>query len=165
MKTVHKIYICTHATFLNLKLCFQSNAESQCLAFRAWFPLTLFASRQRNFSHGTCTEWRKEQNRTKKYLPPCSHLKFKYFSFFEIFLQRSQSDFFLESRGHFTRIQKFSQNGRPKALSGLREAEIPQYILKTRITELQTSFRFQQFFAGTLRKWRLIILPGVPKKL
>ena len=35
MKTVDKIYIRTHATFLNLQLCFQSNAESWCLAFRA----------------------------------------------------------------------------------------------------------------------------------
>ena len=38
----------------------------------------------------------------KKYLSLCSHLKFKYFNFCEIFLQRNESDFFLESRGHFT---------------------------------------------------------------
>ena len=61
----------------------------------------------------------------------------KYFNFCEIFLQLNQSDFFLESRGHFTRIEKFSQNGHPTALSGLRE-DRPQYILKTRIIELQT---------------------------
>ena len=42
----------------------------------------------------------------KKYLSLCSHLKFKYFNFCEVFSQRSQSDFFLESRGHFTRIKK-----------------------------------------------------------
>ena len=87
----------------------------------------------------------------------CSHLKFKYFNFREIFLHRNQSDFFLESRGHFTRIQKFLQNGHPTALSGLRE-DRPQYILKTRIIELQTSFRFRWVFAGTLRKWRLTFL-------
>ena len=74
------------------------------------------------------------------------------------FLTANQSVFFLESRGHFTRIKKFLQNGRPTALSGLKE-DRPQYILKTRIIELQTSFCLQQFFAGTLRKWRLIFLP------
>ena len=93
----------------------------------------------------------------EKYLSFCSHLKFKYFNFCEILSQRNQSDFFLESRGHFTRIKKFSQNGRPTALSGLRE-DRTQYILKTRITELHISFRLRQFFTGTLRKWRLIIL-------
>ena len=80
-----------------------------------------------------------------------------FLNFCEIFLQRNQLEFFLESRGHFTRIEKFSQNGRPTALSGLRE-DRPQYILKTRIIERQT-FRLRQFFAGTLRKWRLIFLP------
>ena len=101
-----------------------------------------------------------ETNRTgrKTYLSLCSHLKFKYFNFCEIFSQRNQSDFLLESRGHFTRIKKFSQNGRPTALSSLRE-DRPQYILKTRITELKTSFRLRQFFAGALRKWRLTFLP------
>ena len=94
----------------------------------------------------------------KKIFPSVSHLKFKYFNFCEISLQRNQSDFFLESRGHFTRIKKFSQNGRPTALSGLRE-DRPQNILKTRIIELQTSYRLRQFFAGTLRKWRLIFPP------
>ena len=54
--------------------------------------------------------------------------------------------------------KKFSQNGRPTALSGLRE-DRPQNILKTRIIELQTSYRLRQFFAGTLRKWRLIFPP------
>ena len=98
------------------------------------------------------------QNRTKKYLSLCLHLKFKHFNFCEIFSQRNQSDFFSESRGHFTRIKNLLQNGRPTALSGLRE-ERPQYILKTRIIALQISFRLRQFFAGTLRKWRLIFLP------
>ena len=93
----------------------------------------------------------------EKYLSVCLHLQFKCFNFCEIFLQRNQSDFFLESRGHFTRIEKFSQNGRPTALSRLRE-DRPQYILKTRIIERQI-FRLRQFFAGTLRKWRLIFLP------
>ena len=74
------------------------------------------------------------------------------------FLTAKPIDFFLESRGHFARNEKFSQNGRPTALSGLRE-DRPQYILKTRIIELQTSFRLRQFFAGSLRKWRLIFLP------
>ena len=92
----------------------------------------------------------------EKYLSLCSHLKFKYFNFCEIFLQRNQSDFFLESHGHFTRIKKFSQNGHPTALSGLRE-DRPQYILKTRIIDCQT-FRLRQYFARTLRKWRLIFL-------
>ena len=78
-------------------------------------------------------------------------LKFKYFNFCEIFSQRNQSDFFLESRGHFTRIKKFLQNGRPTALSGLREERL-QYILKTRIIELETSFRLRQFFAAALKK-------------
>ena len=77
--------------------------------------------------------------------------------FCEIFLQRNQSDFFLESPGHFTRIEKISQNGRPTALTGLRE-DRPQYLLKTRIIERHT-FRLRQFFAGILRKWRLIFLP------
>ena len=94
----------------------------------------------------------------EKYPSLCSQLKFKYFNFCEIFSHRNQSDFFLESREHFTRIKKFSQNGCPTALSGLRE-ERPQYILKTRITELETSFRLLQFFAATQRKWRLIFLP------
>ena len=93
----------------------------------------------------------------EKYILLCSHLKFKYFNFCEIFFQRNQSDFFLESCGHFTRIEKFAQNGRPTALSGLRE-DRPQYILKTKIIERQT-FPLRQFFAGTLRKWRLIFLP------
>ena len=44
------------------------------------------------------------------------------------------------------------------ALSDLSK-DRPQYILKARIIELQTSFRLRQFFAGTLRKWRLIFLP------
>ena len=57
----------------------------------------------------------------EKILSLCSHLKFKYFKFCEIFSQRNQSDLFLESRGHFTRIKKFSQNGRSTALSGLKE--------------------------------------------
>ena len=77
----------------------------------------------------------------EKYLSLCSHLKFKYFNFCEIFLKRKQSDFFLESRGHFTRSKKFSQNGRPTVLSGLRE-DRPQYILKTRIIELAAVFRW-----------------------
>ena len=63
----------------------------------------------------------------------------------------------LGSRVHFSRIKNFSQNGRPTALPGLREYR-PQYILKTRITELQTSFCLRQFFDGTLRKWKLIFL-------
>ena len=95
----------------------------------------------------------------KKYSSLCSHLKLKCFNFSEIFLQRNQSDFFLESRGYFTRIENFSQNGRLTALSGLRK-DRPQYILKARIIELQTSFRLRHiFFAGTLRKWILIFLP------
>ena len=93
-------------------------------------------------------EKRTEQD--EKYLPLCSLLKFKYFNFCEIFSQQNQSDFFLVSRGPFTRIKKFSQNGGPTALSGLRE-DRHQYILKTRVTKLQTSFRFRQFFAGTLK--------------
>ena len=72
------------------------------------------------------------------------------------FLTAKPSDFFLESCGHFTRIEKLSQNGRPTALSGLRE-DRSKYILKTRIIECHT-FHLQQFFAGTLRKWRLIFL-------
>ena len=35
----------------------------------------------------------------------------------------------------------------------------PQYILKTRIIELETSFRLRQFFAATVTKWRLVFLP------
>ena len=76
----------------------------------------------------------------KKYLSLCSHLKFKYLNFCEIFAQRNQSDFFLESRGHFTKIKKVSPNGRPTALSGPKKEDRPQYILKTRIIKLQTSF-------------------------
>ena len=76
-----------------------------------------------------------------------SHLKFKYFNFCQIFLQRHQSEFSVtESRGHFRRIEKFSQNGRPTAFSGPRE-DRPQYILKTRIIEFQASFCLRQFFA------------------
>ena len=59
--------------------------------------------------------------------------------------ERNQSDFFLESRGHSTRIKKFSQNGRSTALPGLRE-DRPQYILKTRIMELQTCFSLATVF-------------------
>ena len=99
-----------------------------------------------------------ETNRTgRKYLSLCSHLKFKYFNFCEIFLQRNQSDFFLESCGHFMRIEKFSQNGRPTALSGLRE-DRSQYILKNK------NYRASHFSLATVfrldwRKWRLILLP------
>ena len=57
----------------------------------------------------------------------------------------------------FTKIKKFSPNGRLTALSGLRE-DRPQYILKTRIIQLQIRFRLRHFFAGNLRKWRLIFL-------
>ena len=114
---------------------------------QAWFSLKLFACHQRNFSHGICVEWWNEQNRTKKYLSLCSHLKFKYFNFCEIFSQRNQSDFFLDLSGHFTRIKKFSQNGWPTAFSCLRE-DLSQYILKTRIIELQTSFRLREFSMG-----------------
>ena len=39
------------------------------------------------------------------------------------------------------RIEKFLQNGHPTALSGLRK-DRSQYILKTRIIVLQTSFRW-----------------------
>ena len=124
---------------------------------KAWFTLTLFACRQRNFSHGTYAEWWNERNRTKKYLSLCSHLKFKYFNFCEIFLQQNQSDFFWVT-WTFHEDKKFWQNGRHTALSDLRE-DRPQYIVKTRITELQISFRLRQFFAGTLIKWRLIFLP------
>ena len=92
------------------------------------------------------------------YLSLCSHLKFKYFNFFEIFLQRNQSDFFSESHGHFTRIKKFLQYGRPTALSSLRE-DRPQYILKTRIIQLQISFCFRQFFRWNSKKVELIFLP------
>ena len=68
----------------------------------------------------------KRTDQDEKYLSLCSHLKFKYFNFCEIFLQQNESDFFVESRGHFTRIENFSQNDRPTALSGLRE-DRPQY--------------------------------------
>ena len=64
----------------------------------------------------------------------------------------------LELRGHYTRINKSLQNGRPTALRGLRK-DRPRYILRTRTIEFQTSFRLLHFFAGTLRKWRLICLP------
>ena len=57
----------------------------------------------------------------------------------------------------FHEDQKIFTKCRPTALSGLRE-DRPQYILKTRINDLQTNFRLRQFFAGTLRKWRLIFL-------
>ena len=36
------------------------------------------------------------------------------FQLCEIFLQRNQSDFFLESRGHFTRIKKFHKMAAPQ---------------------------------------------------
>ena len=58
------------------------------------------------------------------------------------FLKAKPIRLFLESRGHFKRIKKFLQNGRPTALSGLREERL-QYILKTRTIELETSFRLQ----------------------
>ena len=100
-----------------------------------------------------------QTNRTcKKYFSLYSHLKVIYFNSCEIFLQRNQSDLFLESRRHFTRIEQFLQNGRHTALTGLTE-DRPQYILKTRIIEFQTSFRLRQFFAATLRKWWLNFLP------
>ena len=44
----------------------------------------------------------------------CSHLKLKYFNFCEIFLQRNQSDFFLEPRGHFTKIKNFHKMAAPQ---------------------------------------------------
>ena len=104
----------------------------------------------------------KRIERDEKIFFACSHLKFKLFNFWEIFLQRNQSDFFRESREHFTRIKKVSQNGCPTGLAGLREdllhyiIFIMHYILKTRITELQTSFLLRQSFAGTLRKCFLL---------
>ena len=58
----------------------------------------------------------------------------------------------------FHEDQNFLQNGRPTALSGLREERL-QYILKTRIIELETSFRLRQFFTAALEKWRLTFLP------
>ena len=48
----------------------------------------------------------------ENYLLLCSHLKFKYFDFCEIFLQRNQSDFFVKSRGAITVTKKILQNGR-----------------------------------------------------
>ena len=75
------------------------------------------------------------------------------FQLLQNFLTAKQIKFFLESRGHFTRIKKILQKGRPTALSGLREKRL-QYILKTRIIGLKTSFRLQQFFAAALKKWR-----------
>ena len=50
--------------------------------------------------------------------------------------QQNLSDFC----GHFTRMKKFSQNGHPTALSGLRE-DRPQYNLKIKIIKLQTMVR------------------------
>ena len=54
-------------------------------------------------------------------------------------VQRFQQDL-SDFRGHFTRMKKFSQNGRPTALPGLRE-ERPQYKLKTKMIEIQTIVR------------------------
>ena len=50
--------------------------------------------------------------------------------------RQNLSDF----RGHFTRMKKVSQNGRPTVLPGLKENR-PQYNLKTKIIELQTIVR------------------------
>ena len=118
---------------------------------KAWSPLTLFACRQRNFSHGTCAECWKESSRTKNI-----------FRSFRIWSSNvSTSAKFSYSKTNQTSFSShvdILQNGRPTALSGLRE-DRPHYILKTRIIELQTSFPLRQFFAATLRKYRLIFLP------
>ena len=90
----------------------------------------------------------------KKCLSLCSHLKLKYFIHCETFLQRNQSDFFLESRGHYTSIKKFLQNGCPTALWGPRVIDLSIFSKQ----ELQTSFRLRKFFTGALRQWRLMFL-------
>ena len=85
------------------------------------------------------------------------HSRLKLDFHFHFSLVASQTSF-LSQVDILTRTENFSQNDRPTALSGLRE-DRPQYILKTRIIELQTSFCLRKFFAETLRKWRLILLP------
>ena len=83
-------------------------------------------------------------------------LKFKYFNFCEILtakpIRLSPWDTWT-----FHEDQEFLQNGRPTALSGLREERL-QYILKT-IIELETSLSLRQFFAAALKKWRLTFIP------
>ena len=62
-----------------------------------------------------------ETNRTER-----KKISLALFGFEVKIFQQNLSDFC----GHFTRMKKFSQNGRPTALSGLRENR-PQYNLKT----------------------------------
>ena len=110
-----------------------------------------------NFSMGHAQSG--ETNKTeRKNIFRSVRIKVQIFQLLRNFLTAKPIRLFLESRGHFTRIKKFLQNGRPTALSGLREERL-QYILKTRIIELETSFRLRQFFAAALKKWRLTFLP------
>ena len=86
----------------------------------------------------------KPKEQDEKNLSHCLHLKFKCYNFCEIFWKRNQSDFFFESRGHFTKIKKFYK------MAVLLHDQVPEntdfsIILKTRINELQTSFRLRQF--------------------
>ena len=68
-----------------------------------WWPATFFVGDMRRAVKGT------DQN--EKYL--CSHLKFKYFNFSEIFLQRNQTSFL--NHVDISLRSKNSQNGRPAA--------------------------------------------------
>ena len=124
---------------------------------KAWFPLMLFTCCQQNFLHGTCAEWWNEQNRTKNIFHSVRIWSSKISTSGKFSCSKTNQTSFLSHVDVSWGSKNFLQNGYPTALSGLRE-DRPQYALKTRIIELQTSFRFWQFFTGTLRKWRLIFL-------
>ena len=109
-------------------------------------PLLLVAGKI--FMHGTCAKWSNEYSRTKNYLLLCSHLKFRYFNFCDVFSQRSQSNSFLSQLDISRRSKdkkKTSQNGRPTALVGLRED-----IFLNKNYRAFTSFHLRRFFPGTL---------------
>ena len=67
-------------------------------------PLSLVTGK--NFLHGTCAKWSNEYSGTKNYLLFCSHLKFRYFNFRDVFSQRSQSHSFLSHLDVSRRLKK-----------------------------------------------------------
>ena len=142
----------TKCNVIEMTICFHRADDVIKPDFHSRFSLV--ASENFRMGHAQSGETNKTE---RKNIFRSVRIEVQIFQLLRNFLTAKPIRLFLESRGHFTRIKKFLQNGLPTALSGLREGG-PQYILKTRIIELQISFRLRQFFAGTLRKWRLIFL-------
>ena len=120
---------------------------------KARFPLA-----SENFRMGHAQSGKTNKARQKDILPSV-HIWNSNISTSEKFSYSETNQTFSLSHVDISRwLKYFSQTGRPTASSGRRE-ERHQYFLKTRIIELETSFRLRQFFAATLRKWRLIFPP------